>query len=289
MIRFLTTQLHAYTHEKVAEESKAVEVGVLPYELAARDKELPRGTYIFTDIDRLAPIQLRWASGLYRRLRDRGCRVLNDPARLHSRYGLLRLLFRNGLNRFDCYRAEECVRPERWPVFLRVEGDHDRPVSPLLADMDQLRRAMADAIAGGAPISSLLIIEYAAEPVQPGLFRKLATFRVGQESVPHCCVHQDTWLVKYGKVGSATPELYEDDRRIVRDDPWRDRLARVFELADVEYGRADFGLVGGEPQVYEINTNPNVKFGGEHPSPVRVDSYRIFKENYLRALATIDS
>lgn len=42
-------------------------------------------------------------------------------------------------------------------------------------------------------------------------------------------------------------------------------------------------------QIYEINTNPEVAFADEHPSPVRLESYRIFKQNYLGALGAIDT
>ena len=67
------------------------------------------------------------------------------------------------------------------------------------------------------------------------------------------------------------------------------RYSRVFDLAGVSYGRADFGLVQGKVQVYEINTNPEVALEDAHPSPVRLESYRIFKENYLAALSAIDT
>jgi len=35
------------------------------------------------------------------------------------------------------------------------------------------------AVAGGTAISSLLLVEYAPEPVRSGLFRKLSVFRIG--------------------------------------------------------------------------------------------------------------
>ena len=62
-----------------------------------------------------------------------------------------------------------------------------------------------------------------------------------------------------------------------------------FEVAGIEYGRADFGIVKGRPQIYEINTNPEIKFGSNHPFPQRVESGRLSKANYFEALKAIDT
>jgi len=222
-------------------------------------------------------------------LRDDGMRVLNDPARLPSRYGLLRQLCRHGINDFDAYRVEEGSVPARWPVFLRAEGEHDAPLTDLMHNWDEARRAIEAAVAAGVPISSLLLVEYAAEPVRPGLFRKLSVFRIGDVYFGANCVHEDKWLVKLGTKGIAPPELYEDELRLVRDNPFEAALKPVFELATIEYGRADFGLVGGKAQIYEINSNPHIQFPTEHPSVARTESFRVFKQNFYAALAGIDT
>jgi hypothetical protein len=139
------------------------------------------------------------------------------------------------------------------------------------------------------PLASLLLVEYAAEPVQPNLFRKLSVYRFGDVWFGGTCVHEDMWLVKGGVLGIATPELYDDELRIVRDNPYCAAVAPAFALAGIEYGRIDFGLVGGKPQIYEINSNPTVSFPTEHPSPARVESYRIYRRNFLDALIANDS
>jgi hypothetical protein len=63
----------------------------------------------------------------------------------------------------------------------------------------------------------------------------------------------------------------------------------MFELAAIEYGRADFGLGGGKTQIYEINSNPDIQFPTEHPSAARTESFRVFKRNFYAALAGIDT
>lgn len=288
MIVFISTSAHTYTHKQVEEQASGFKARVATYSSMFKIPEPPKAAYVFTDLDRLAPAGLRTAAQLYRGLKDRGFPALNDPVRFMGRWGLLRALHAAGINSFNAYRAEEHVRPQRWPVFVRAEGTHDAPLSDLLHDWDEVRRAIDRAVAGGTPFSQLLVIEFAAEPVAPGLYRKLASFRIGARDIAHSCVHDSTWIVKYGSKGIATEELYREELRIVHENPHASELARVFDLAGTEYGRVDFGLVGGRVQVYEINTNPDVKFATEHPSPLRLETYRAFRENYFDALRALD-
>lgn len=289
MIVFLSTEYHTYTHEQVVESAEPEQVRRVAYESLLGEVRMPRATYVFTDLDRLSPPRLRQVAQIYRQLRAAGMRVLNDPARLRTRVGLLRALHDAGINGFNAYRVEENVRPRRWPVFVRTLGDHGTPLSGLLERWGDVEAAVHRAMGEGVPLSQLMIVEYAAEPVAPGLFRKLACYRIGPASVAHTCVHDDNWIVKYGKPGIASEALYADELRIVRDNPYAPQLQRAFELAGVDYGRVDFGLVGGRVQVYEINTNPDTRFGNaDHPSPLRVESLRTFRHNYLQALRGID-
>jgi hypothetical protein len=289
MIVFVLTAEHAYTHKVLLGPDIPVRVRLFTYAELLRAETIPRATYVFTDMDRLSLWDLRIAAFAYRRLRGHGCRVLNDPARVTSRWGLLRRLHLAGINNFNAYRAEESVRPRRWPVFLRTEGDHLGPLSDLLHSLDQLQATIDRFVSQGAPLPSLLIVEYSAQPVRPGLYRKFGSFRLGRAEFAHTCVHDDHWIAKTGKLGITPPELYEEEHRIVRDNPHGRSVAAGFDIAGIGYGRADFGLVDGKVQIYEINSNPDVVFGDDHPSPVRRESYRIFKAHYLDALSAIDT
>jgi hypothetical protein len=86
--------------------------------------------------------------------------------------------------------------------------------------------------------------------------------------------------VKYGKPGIATPELYEEEYDFIATNPFAEALRPVFDIAGVDYGRVDFGLVAGRPQIYEINTNPDIKL---RPPPGDVqrrnDSIDLFRKN----------
>lgn len=290
MILIITTAKHRYTHSGLRSDS-GLDVRVVSYdELSAHATNLPAGTYIFTDVDRLtAEVAVR-AARFYLALRELGQKVLNDPARMLSRFGLLRALSRAGINQFDAYRVEELEQPRQWPVFLRLEGMHVDPLSGLLNNRRELDQAVEDKVKQGFPRASMLIIEYAAEPVAPGLFRKLSVFRVGDRLLGYTCVHDDQWLVKYGKPAIATAELYEEEYQFVSNSPFAETMHRVFDLAGVDYGRVDFGLVGGRPQIYEINSNPHIQLTPQ-PGVVarRNESNALFKANFVSALAAIDS
>jgi len=289
MILIVTTKEHRYTHAAL-EREPALRVRVMSYdEMLVRSRPY-RATYVFTDLDRLPAWRVHKAAIRYRELRAAGLRVLNDPARVAGRFGLLRGLHRSGFNNFNAFRLDELAGPPQWPVFLRMEGDHKAPVSGLLHNQDELERAIAESVEQGVPRGALLIIEYAAEPVRPGLYRRLSVFRVGERLLGYTCAHDDNWLVKYGQPGIAPAELYDEEHRFVATEVFGPAMLPVFELAGIEYGRVDFGLVGGRPQVYEINSNPHVQLRPKaSPVEMRNRSTALFAERYIEAMAAIDS
>lgn len=289
MIFIVTNAKHRYTHKSVVAELPA-SVSVIDYATLFERSRLPRGTYILTDVDRLSRPDHERASLTYRLLRKNGLTVLNDPARQLGRYGLLRKLHREGINAFNAYRADSFEQPARWPVFVRTEGDHARPLSGLIGNQAILDEFVEKMVADGIPLTSLLLIEYSAEEVATGLYRKLSVFRVGERMIGYTCVHDRNWLVKYGKPGIASADLYEDEFRIVRDNPFGEEMRKVFDLANVDYGRVDFGLVGGQAQVYEINSNPDVSLTPKSTGvALRDESNALFRTNYLTAMRAIDT
>ena len=289
MIVFVTTERHRYTNRDLFKAS-AGKVKGATYQEMFDTEYLPRATYVFTDMDRLSPRELERAARSYRMLEENGVPALNNPSRFLGRYGLLRRLHHEGINRFNVYRVDSFETPERWPVFLRAEGDHKRPLSGLINDQAELDATVARLVDEGAPLSTLLIIEYAAEEVRPGLFRKLSVFRVGERMVTFTCVHDDQWLVKYGKPAIAPPELYQDEYDMVAGNPFGAGMRRIFDLAGLEYGRVDFGLVDGKPQIYEVNSNPDVKLDPKSTGvALRDKSNALFKQNYLAAIEALEA
>lgn len=134
------------------------------YESILCQRRLVRATYIFADLERLAPWELRGAAELFRVLSEQGLRCLNDPARVMCRVELLKTLNCVGFNSFNVMRADERPRPARFPVFLRYEDNHRKPASGLLHDQKELDRELAGLRAGGVPLRGILVIEFCAQP-----------------------------------------------------------------------------------------------------------------------------
>lgn len=289
MICFLVTRGHGYTLAPVRKSRHAPPIRLMNYDALIRARWARRAAYVFTDLDRLGYWDLEHAAHLYLQMKQAGLTVWNNPARFKTRYALLRALHAAGLNDFTAWRVDELAGIARYPVFLRKTHGHREPLSDLLHSRADLDKAVHAAIHSGTPAENLLAVEFAAEPVRPGLYRKLAAFRIGDDIVPHICVHDTSWLVKYGKLGIATEELYRDELNILQTNPFADHLREVFDVAGVEYGRADFGIFRGRVQVYEINTNPALYAPAQHPSPVRVESLKVAWEKYLGALRAIDA
>ncbi|HYG24147.1 MAG TPA: hypothetical protein VEH04_15315 [Verrucomicrobiae bacterium] len=289
MIRFLLSRGHGYTLKDVRRARQAPPISVMFYDSLFRSRCVWRGTYVFTDLDRLSYWDLELAAHAYQHLRSAGVPVWNNPARVRSRYPLLRRLHEAGLNDFNVYRGDEPLTDVRFPVFVRKLQGHREPLSDLLHTREELNRVMNDAIGSGTPAANLLVVEFAAEPFRPGLYRKYSAFRIGNQILPHISVHDTSWLVKYGKTGIAGEDLYREELDALRENPHCEHLRKVFDLADIEYGRADFGFFRGRIQVYEINTNPRVVGPGPHPSPARRQSLELVWKLYLDGLRAIDT
>jgi hypothetical protein len=289
MIQFLLTRGHDYTLKQVKKSPLAPSIGLMNYDRLFRSRWITHATHVFADLDRLSYWDLELAADLYRQMKNADLSVLNNPARFKNRYTLLRALHTAGLNDFDAYRAHEINSVKRFPVFLRKIQGHRAPLSGLLETRAEAERAIDAAISAGTPEENLVLVEFAAEPVRPGLYRKLAVFRIGNAIVPHLSVHDTVWLVKYGRTFGSIEDLYREEHTMLEQNPFAEHLWKVFDVAGVEYGRADFGFFKGRLQVFEINTNPHVAPAEPHPSATRVASMNLAWEKYMQALRAIDS
>jgi hypothetical protein len=289
MIIFVVGCGHKYTHACLCEQVVRPSVSILSYDELWRSRILSRATYIFTDFDRLNFWELQLAALTYNSVARAGWQPLNNPAQSRQRYALLLRLYDAGINHFGIYRVEGAQMPSRYPVFLRNECAHEGPLTGLLFKEEELQSAIKGLIAAGHPERHLLIIEYAAEPIRPNLYRKYTMYRMGDRVFPGTCVHEDTWMAKTGKRGIAGQELYDEENAMMQQNPHGDLLRRVFDIAQIEYGRADFGIVGEKVQIYEINTNPQLADHVEsHPFRTRNESHLLFWQSYVDGLAAID-
>lgn len=289
MIIIVTTGAHRKTHKTIELWPGMPKVRRLSYRQILSRRSLPTATYIFTDFDRLNAWEVELAAGLFRTLNAAGVRVLNDPGRFRRRHAFLSRLRRLGINSFRSWSAEFDEVPDRYPVFLRTQAAHRGPLTGLLEDAEAARNALADARKAGFVTADLHFVEYAAEPLPTGIFRKLSAFRIGDRIVQTTSVHSSEWVAKTGQNGIGGEEAYREERNMVTANPYRPQVMAAFEAAEIDYGRADFVETRGRLEFFEINTNPTVKQVDEHPSQHRIGAFRNFREQYCAAMREIDT
>ena len=142
MITFFVASGHEYSTVDVRKHQATTPVSVLSYARLFRRRTLPPARYVFTDFDRLNFWELQLAAVVYNHIAAAGWQPLNNPARVRQRHALLRRLYELGDNQFGVYRVETAEMPERYPVFLRNECAHQGPLTGLIADRDELLRAI---------------------------------------------------------------------------------------------------------------------------------------------------
>lgn len=287
---YVTSHDHAYTFRGMPEQlhERGVFGRVVSYEKLWGCKWLPRGTYVMTDFDRLSPVENEAAGRLHDHLREAGLPVLNNPRHFRPRDSLLKALHAEGLNGFTCCLPAAGEWPQRYPVFLRTVAAHRGALSDLLHDRAAADAALGQAMNQGHPVRDLMFIEYAAEP-QPdtGSFQKHAAFRIGGHIVRANTVNDVSWMAKNGSKGVASQAQYDAERAEMVVYPHHDHVMRVFELAGMQFGRLDFGVIAGRPQAYEINTNPTMALLQAHPNAVRSETMGLVISRLAAALADV--
>ncbi len=269
MIYCLITRQHAYTIQEFLQtwgRRLVLRFRFVYYDELVRWHEVPVGTYLFTDLERLSPPQMALARHVAGRLEtstDPTRRIVNDPRRVLLRYDLLRALNDRGINDFRPWRLDELDTPgasPRYPVFLRREDEHTGSLSELLHDRGALDAAVGTALAAGAPRHQLLAVEYCETSDPSGAFWKYAAFRIGDHVFPHHLLQRSQWVAK--DPSDLTSERFERENSFISQRPHDEAIRKIFDIAGIDYGRIDYstadGSQEGPPVVWEINTNPSV-------------------------------
>ena len=231
--------------------------------------------------------ELEICAMLYRELKDSGALVLNDPAKVLTRFDLLSALYREGVNDFNVSRPQYGDWPTRYPVFLRKNAFHQGVCTELLNSREEVESSLLGLVKQGIPQVNIMAVEYAAEACENGAYRKYAVYRIGERYFQDTSVNQEHWEAKYGQKGLAGDEFYQKESEGMDAVMFPDAVKKSFEIGNIEYGRVDFGIVGGKPQFYEINTNPTVSLNTEHDSAYRRQSRGTFVENYLSGIESL--
>jgi hypothetical protein len=99
-------------------------------------------------------------------------------------------------------------------------------------------------------------VQYVPYNDSAGVFRKFGAFSFGGRVVPQHLMLSDSWVVKRGSA-EITAKRSSEGLEYVESNPHADHLRRVFQLAEIDFGRVDYCIAGNRIEVFEINTNPN--------------------------------
>ncbi len=269
---------------------------ILTYDEIAARQELPLGTYVFVAIDQLLPTEKQIAKRCCDSLReaDPHLTIINHPSEVLLRFPFLEACFEQNRNSFRVYRAAGFSQCNRFPVFLRRDLDHCGNVSGLLYNPADLARAIAEKVLRGFRLRDLIVVEYCDTMDAAGIFRKYSAFIVGNAILPNSLTHNRDWITKsHGRLIDEATVREELD--YLTSDPHADWLRETFALSRINYGRIDYGLINGRPQVWEINTNPTIaRAAGADPLTEKQKQLRArvrehFHPRFQAAWETIDS
>ena len=100
--------------------------------------------------------------------------------------------------------------------------------------------------------------EYVDARNADGLHEKLCYFRIGETLFPAALDVSANWVCK-GVVGDPHAiDAAERELEFLVGSQHEAMLRAAFEAAEIDYGRADYAIVDGRPQIFEINTNPQI-------------------------------
>jgi hypothetical protein len=271
-------------------------IRILTYDEIVARGEVPLGSYIFVALDQLTATEKEIAVQCCHELSKASSEVtlINHPSEVLLRYDFLKACFDRKRNSFRACRAFEFLSCGNFPVFLRSGLNHNGSLTELLYTQRELAVAVAKSLRRGYRLRDLIVVEYCDTRGPTGIFRKYSAFIVKDKILPHTLIHGTNWITKsHGRLIDA--DTAREELEYVQNNPHAKWLRETFELAKIHYGRIDYGLRDGEPQVWEINTNPTIirRPGGDSISeeqrrlrdPVR----KQFFPNFQVALAAIDS
>jgi hypothetical protein len=116
----------------------------------------------------------------------------------------------------------------------------------------------------------------------------MGTFRIGNGLSVDSCAIQDHWRVSDGTKGLATDEMFQEEAEAVRTNRLAEAVRPAFELAGIEWGRADHATFNGREVVFEINTNPTIGPIAGQRSPVREATLVFSRARMAAQLRAID-
>jgi hypothetical protein len=137
--------------------------------------------------------------------------------------------------------------------------------------------------------ANLVVVEYCDTSDEDGLFRKYSAFRVGDAIIPRHVFFSKQWIQKFPSNQIVNDEQVYEERQYLDANPHEHELMDLFEAANIQYGRIDYGLCNNQIQVWEINTNPLLISEKSMKCRFRGPHQELFLERILKVFCEIDS
>ena len=263
MIYFLVTRRNRFPMQNFLRSRGkhfADRITIVYYENLYKIKKLRAGTFIFSNLDLLTLEQREVIKKLYSHLHQRYPQLplFNDPNKVLLRYDLLKRIYSLGLNRFNVARLTESLESLRFPLFLREADRHTGPLTPIIQNKKDLDRHIRILKFLGYAAHDLLAIEYLDASDKDGIYNKYSGFILGNRIMPRYLNYSPHWMVKstiHAK-NLLMKSRHAEVENYMRTNPHDAWLRKIFMEANITYGRSDYSLVNGEPQLWEINLNP---------------------------------
>jgi len=234
---------------------------IVHYDTLVQQKQFHRGTYVCSSLDQLNTGMTEFLAVLHQKLMPiAGFRFLNIPKVTLRRFDLLKEFHRLGLNEFAVERASGDLQGLTFPVFIRNEKLHEGALSELLNSEREVRQAIGKALVQGHNLKHLIVVEFCDTANEAGYYRKYASFVVGKRIIPRSLNYGRSWMLKHAGTEFTMPMVLEE-LEYVTSNLHQEQLAKIFELAGVEYGRIDYAIKDGAVQTWEINLNPTIGRG----------------------------
>ena len=282
MIHFVVSEAGSFSIRfYLDEEGRALHgrMRVVSYDELSQLGRWPLGTWVFTEIDRLSHARRELVDLAGERLTAAGgeVRVMNLPRRILLRRDLLRAAYEAAMNRFRAWPAADVLfgtksrmdaetiaaAELRYPVFVRDANRHTGNLTPLLDSPRKLEHALASVMASQRRLTDLLVVEFCDTKDEHGIYHKYSAYKIGDRVLPRYRESSREWMVKWDwRIFDR--QRADEEACYLATNPHDVWIRRVFDLARIDYGRVDYGVLDGVPQVWEINTNPTI---GRGPGP----------------------
>ena len=320
MIHFVVTEKGSFSiRYYLTEEGRALadRMRIVLYDELPRARRLPLGTWVFTELDQLDAPRRELAMLVAERLgaEHTGVRLMNDPRQVRMRTDLLRAAHTAGVNQHRAWPANDILfgsharartadspaisaESLRYPVFVRFANRHDGNLTTLCDSPRELADGLASLAASGVRRRELLVVEFTETKDEHGVYRKFSAYNVGGRILPKALEQSRDWMVKW-EHRIFDRARADQELSYCETSPHEAWIREMFCLARIDYGRIDYGILAGRPQLWEINTNPTIGRGPNRDKPRKpeVIEYKAmiahvratFYEQFQQAWAAVDT